>query len=57
VTGQPHRVKLTLPRGFEFSEAEFASSTVRAQGAISLDWANRHAHLAMIHIGPTGPIR
>ncbi len=57
VTGQPHRAKLTLPRGFEFSEAEFASSTVRSQGAIPLDWANRHAHLAMINIGPSGPVR
>jgi hypothetical protein len=57
VTGQPHRAKLTLPRGFEFLEAEFGSSTVRADGPIALDWTNRHAHLAMIDIGPAGPVR
>ena len=57
ITGQPHRAKLSLPNGFEFRDAEFASSTVRAQGHVSLDWANRHAHLAMINIGPSGPVR
>jgi hypothetical protein len=57
VTGQPHRARLSLPDGFEFLEAEFASSTVRAPGPISLDWANRNAHLAVINIGPNGPMQ
>jgi hypothetical protein len=57
ITGHPHRAKVSLPKGFEFREAEFASSTVHAQGPISLDWANRHAHLALINIGPNGPMQ
>jgi hypothetical protein len=56
VTGNPHRAKVSLPHGFEYSEAEFASGTVRAIGAVNLDWANRHAHLAMLHLGPNGVI-
>ena len=57
ITGEPHRAKLTLPKGFEFVEAEFGSSAVSAQGLIALDWTNRHAHLAMIDMGPSGPVR
>jgi len=56
VTGEPHRATVSLPKGFEFLEAEFGS-TVSAQGLIALDWANRHAHLALIDIGPRGPVR
>jgi hypothetical protein len=57
ITGQPQRAKVVLPAGFEFLEAEFASSTTRAKGPPALDWAGRHAHFAMINIGPNGPMR
>jgi hypothetical protein len=57
VTGAEHRVTLSLPNGFEFIEAEFANSTTKATGAIPLDWAGRHGHLALINIGPHGPVR
>ena len=57
VTGEPHRVTVTLPKGFEYTAAEFVSGTTRASGPVALDWANRHAHLAVIDIGPTGPVR
>jgi hypothetical protein len=57
VTGAPHRARVVFPNGFEFTEAEFASSTTKAAGTLPLDWAGRHAHLAMIDIGPYGPVR
>ncbi len=57
VTGVPHRARVALPHGFEFLEAEFGSSTTRASGAIAHDWAERHAHVAVIDIGPYGPTR
>lgn len=56
VTGQPHRAQVHLPHGFEYSEAEFASSTTKATGAVALDWTGRHSHLAIIHVGPNGVI-
>lgn len=56
VTGAAHRATITLPRGFEYSTAEYASSTTKAQGKIALDWAGRHAHLAMIHITGQGVV-
>jgi hypothetical protein len=57
VTGNPHRAQVVLPHGFEYSEAEYASSTWKSTGAIANDFAGRHAHLAMLHVGPNGVIR
>ena len=57
VTGVPHRAKVVFPAGFEFTEAEFGSSSTKASGSIPLDWGGRHAHLAIIDIGPYGPHR
>jgi len=54
VTGESHFAKLSLRKGFEFLEAEFASSTTRASAPIALDWAGRHAHLAVLHLTGKG---
>jgi hypothetical protein len=56
VTGNPHRARVVLPHGFEYTEAEYASSNVNATGAVKLDWAGRHAHFATLHLGPNGII-
>jgi hypothetical protein len=56
VTGQPHRARVVLPHGFEYTEAEYASSITKATGPVKLDWAGRHAHFAMLHLGPNGII-
>jgi hypothetical protein len=55
ITGAVHPAKVTLPHGFEYHEAEYASSTTRAQGKIALDWKSGHAHLTMLHLTPKGP--
>ena len=57
MTKEPHYAKLSLRKGFEFLDAEFASSTTKTKGAIALDWAGRHAHLTMIHITGQGVVR
>jgi hypothetical protein len=57
VTGEPHYARVVLPHGFEFTEAEFASSTTRASGVIAHDWTQAHSHLAMLHLTPNGPVR
>jgi hypothetical protein len=56
VTGAEHRARVTLPHGFEYNEAEFASSTAKTTGPIENDWSGRHAHLCMLHLGPNGVI-
>jgi hypothetical protein len=57
VTGQPHKVKVTLPAGFEFTEAEFVSGKAQAPGEIRLDFDGTHAHLAKIHWSTHGVVR
>jgi hypothetical protein len=57
VTGNPHRAKVSLPHGFEYLEAEYASGTTKATGAVQLDWAGRHAHFCQLHLGPNGIIQ
>ncbi len=54
VTGEPHRVRVSLPNGFEYKQAEYASGSTEATGPVALDWSDRHAHVAMIDLSPTG---
>lgn len=57
VTGEPHRVRVTLPHGFEYHEAEYASSRVEtAESTIALNWADAHAHFAHLVWTPSGPV-
>ena len=54
VTGEPHRARVSLPNGFEYKEAEYASGGTRATGPVALEWKSRHAHLAMLDISTHG---
>lgn len=55
VTGAPHRARVTLPHGFEYHEAEYASGHTRtSEAAIPLDYAGTHAHLAHLTWTPQG---
>lgn len=59
VTGEPHRVALNLPHGFEFTTAELASgSTSTPGGAIDLAKNSKtHAHFAALHLTGAGIVR
>ena len=55
VTGNPHRARVTLPHGFEYDTAEYASATAKSgNAAIAIDYANSHAHFAWVKWTPTG---
>jgi hypothetical protein len=54
VTGDEHRVRVVLPSGFEYREAEFASGDTVATGPVSLEWTGRHAHVAMLDLSTHG---
>lgn len=54
VTGAEHRARVSLPQGFEYHTAEFASGSVKTSGPIAHDWTGRHSHLAMLDIGTHG---
>jgi hypothetical protein len=54
VTGEPHRVRVVLPNGFEYREAEFASGGTTATAAINLALSRSHSHLAMLNLSTNG---
>ncbi|MCH7824088.1 MAG: DUF1326 domain-containing protein [Acidobacteria bacterium] len=55
-TGAEHRARVTLPTGFEYAEAEYASGTVTAPGPVRLDSGDTHAHFAILHMTPQGVV-
>jgi hypothetical protein len=58
VTGAEQEARLTLPKGFEFTEADFAAGTGRADsGPIHLNFNGTHSHFARIHWGTHGVVR
>lgn len=57
VTGEEHHARITLPGGFEFIEAEFASGTTKAGGAVKLDYADSYGQFSMTYLTPRGPVR
>ena len=59
VTGDPHRVRIDHPNGFEFTIAEMASGTTKTSGG-DIDLPNNnqtHSHMCEIHWNNSGVIR
>lgn len=54
VTGGEHRARVSLPNGFEYKEAEYASGDTQAKGPVRLEWTARHSHLAMLDLSTHG---
>lgn len=57
VMGEEQRIQVTLPNGFEYHMAEYASSTVHTdESLIPLEWRQGHAHFARIEMTPRGVV-
>lgn len=54
VTGQPHRIQVVMPEGFEHIEGEVASSNIRSSGAIKFETQGSHSTLAHVTQTPQG---
>jgi hypothetical protein len=54
VTGAEHRAQVSLPNGFEYRKAEYASGRTSAKGKVPLDWSGTHAHLAQLDLSTHG---
>ncbi|TCW84978.1 hypothetical protein C5O80_06980 [Burkholderia sp. SRS-46] len=57
VTGDPHRVRIDLPHGFEFELAEVGSGTSRSRGNLALDFQDSYAQFARLHMNNQGLVR
>jgi len=56
-SGEEHRVRVTLPTGFEYTEAEYASGEATSSEPIELGYSGSHAHFTTIHMTPRGVVR
>jgi len=57
VSGEPHRISIQLPNGFEFRHAEMASGTSKTTGgSISLAFDKTHAHIAALNLTGQGVV-
>jgi hypothetical protein len=58
VTGAAHRVRIDMPNGFEYTQAEVAQATTRSgnKAAIALDSRGSHAHFTQIHFTRQGVV-
>ena len=56
VTGHPHHVKVVLRSGFEFSEAQFGSGSIKTEGPVTINTQDKHVHIARLHMTGTGVV-
>lgn len=56
VTGQPHRIRVVMPEGFEHLEGEVASANIHSNGAIKFDTQGSHSTLAHVTQTPQGVV-
>lgn len=56
VTGDPHRVRIDLPNGFEYRIAEIASASTTSRAEVELNLSNSYGQLAHIHTSQSGVI-
>lgn len=56
-TGEAQEVKVSMPGGFEFTEANFGCGTAKATGDIKLDFDKTHGHFCYYHFNQDGIIR
>lgn len=54
VTGEPHRIRVVMPEGFEHREGEVASSNIQSTGAIQFTTKGSHSTLANVVQTPRG---
>ncbi|RQH14245.1 DUF1326 domain-containing protein [Bradyrhizobium sp. RP6] len=54
VTGDPHRIQVVMPEGFEHRAAEVASANIRSTGAIPFETRGTHSSLANVVQTPDG---
>lgn len=56
VTGEPHRARINLPSGFEYTIAEVGRGWTTTAGAVQLNMQDSHAHFADLHMTQSGVV-
>ena len=56
-TGSEHRVRIDIPEGIEFDQAEIGSASTKASGAIHLDLEDSFGQFNILRHSRSGPVR
>lgn len=56
-TGAPHRAKIHLPEGFEYTVAEMGSGTSKCQAGITMQLSGSYGQFNLLHMNQDGVIR
>jgi len=56
VTGDEHRARINLPRGFEYDVCEAGRGWAETKGPITLSLGDSHAHFARLHMTGAGVV-
>jgi hypothetical protein len=54
VTGEAHRIRVNMPEGFEYHEAEIASAMIKGSGEIKFDRNECHSSMANVTFTESG---
>ena len=57
VTGDEHRARIQLDKGFEFLEAEMGSGTSKSKAAIPIELSSSYGQFATIHLSTHGIVQ
>ncbi|HET9320507.1 MAG TPA: hypothetical protein VFO27_12060, partial [Bryobacteraceae bacterium] len=57
VTKQPHRTRVSLPGGFEYTTAEYGRGWSKTSGPVALDLSDSHPHFCHLHMTGAGVVR
>lgn len=57
VTKKEHRVRIDLPNGFEYAQAEIGRGWTTTQGPIAFELKDSYGQFARIHLGQSGVLR
>lgn len=56
VTGEAHRARINLPRGFEYDVCEVGRGWARTQGPVDVQLSDSHAQFAQLHLTESGVV-
>ena len=56
-SGEPHRARINLADGFEYTLAEMGSASSKLTGGIELELTDSHSHFNILHMNQDGVIR
>ncbi|KZE33824.1 DUF1326 domain-containing protein [Chelatococcus daeguensis] len=56
VTGEEHRARINLPRGFEYDVCEVGRGSSSTKGPVPLAIADGHAHFSRLHMTESGVV-